>query len=133
MLKYVIASFVLMQTSVGVWPGLQPTARLDCCIICNKGKIGIVHSQETGQDVESHLAVQSSSCLLNVLSVAAPAALYSLGKLSKQGTARLSQMRFKTVSSSATCQSAQFIMNNSKLSHAPQASHLTSMQPAGNM
>ena len=68
-----------------------------------------MHSQEKGQVIESHLAEQSSSCLLNVLSVAAPAALYSLGKLSRQGTARLSQTRFKTVSSSAARKSAQCV------------------------
>jgi hypothetical protein len=97
-----------------------------------------VHRQETEQDIESHLAVQSSSCLLNVLSVAVPAALYSLGKLSRQGTARLSQMRFKTVSSSAARKSAQCVkfvaaLYDSNLSHTSQGSHLTSMQPAGNM
>ena len=89
MLKYVTASFVLTQTSVSVQPSLRPAALIPV-LFATKARFGIVHRQETGQDTESHLALQSSSCLLNVLSVAVAAPLYSPGKLSRQGSANLS-------------------------------------------
>ncbi len=52
----VTAPFVLMQTSVGVRPGLHPTALIPV-LFATKARFGIVHRQETGQDTESHLAV----------------------------------------------------------------------------
>jgi len=51
----------------------------DSCIVCNKGKDWDI-AQKHGK-TQSHLALQSSFCLLEALSVAVAAPLYILCKL----------------------------------------------------
>jgi len=69
--------------------GLHPTALIPI-MFATKARFAIMHRKETGQDTESHLAMQRSACLSNVLFVAVAAARYSPGKLSTLVSASLS-------------------------------------------
>jgi hypothetical protein len=78
MLKCVHAAAVCCLSAQLPMTNTAPSCA-DSCIVCNKGKDWDI-AQKHGK-TQSHLALQSSFCLLEALSVAVAAPLYILCKL----------------------------------------------------